>query len=82
MESVNGPKVLPICYKEYYDVFGKKNKNMFLQYRLYDCAIDLQENTQLPFGPQSILYLKTNLLPFKNTLMKILPRISFDIPSL
>jgi hypothetical protein len=31
---------------------------------------------------QFIIYYKTNLLPFENTLMKILPRISFDIPSL
>jgi hypothetical protein len=30
---------------------------------------------------QSIIYIKTNLLPSENTLMKILPRISIDIPS-
>jgi hypothetical protein len=33
-------------------------------------------------GPEALPTLKTNLLPFGTTLMKILPRISFNIPSL
>jgi hypothetical protein len=54
---------------------------MLPQHRLYDCAIDIHEDTQPPF--ESIYkLLKTNLLPFKTTLMKILPRISFDILNL
>jgi hypothetical protein len=51
MESVNGLEVLPTCYKKYQDVFEKKNANMLLQYRPYDCTIDLHGSTQLPFGP-------------------------------
>jgi hypothetical protein len=50
-ESVNGFEALPIGYNEYQDVFEKKNAYMLLQHRLYNCAISLQENTQLPFGP-------------------------------
>jgi hypothetical protein len=59
-ESVNGFKVLPIRYKEYQDVFEKKNAAMLLQHRPYDCAINLQESTQLPFG--SIYNLSQNEL--------------------
>jgi hypothetical protein len=45
IESVKGPEALPTRYKEYSDVFEKKNVDMFPQYRLYDCAIDFQEGT-------------------------------------
>jgi hypothetical protein len=38
-------------YKEYQDVFEKKNIDLLPQHRLYDCIIDLQEGTQPPFGP-------------------------------
>ena len=38
-------------YKEYQDVFKKKNADMLPQHRSYDCGIDLQEGTQPPFGP-------------------------------
>jgi hypothetical protein len=40
-ESVNGHEALSIHYKEYQDVFEKKNVDMLLQHRSYDCAIDL-----------------------------------------
>jgi hypothetical protein len=50
-DLVKGPEALPTGYKEYQDVFEKKNVNLFPQYRPYDCTIDLQEGTQLPFGP-------------------------------
>ena len=38
-------------YKEYQDVFEKKNADMLPQHRPYDYGIDLQEGTQPPFGP-------------------------------
>jgi hypothetical protein len=50
-ESVKGPEALPTHYKEYQDVFEKKNIDLLPQHRLYDCIIDLQEGTQPPFGP-------------------------------
>jgi hypothetical protein len=50
-ESVKGPETLSTRYKEYQDVFEKKNVDMLLQHHPYDCAINLQEDTQLPFGP-------------------------------
>jgi hypothetical protein len=40
-ELLKEPKALPIYYKEYQDVFKKKNANLFPQQRPYDCAIDL-----------------------------------------
>jgi hypothetical protein len=40
-ESINGPKALSTNYKEYQDVFEKKNAYMLPQQRLYDCAIEL-----------------------------------------
>jgi hypothetical protein len=50
-ESVKRLEALPIRYKEYQDVFEKKNEDLLPQYCLYDYAIDLQEGTQPPFGP-------------------------------
>jgi hypothetical protein len=50
IESVKRPEALSTHYKEYQDVFEKKNEDLFPQHRLYYCAIDLQEGTQLPFG--------------------------------
>jgi hypothetical protein len=32
-------------------IYLKKNVDILLEYRPYDCAIDLQEGAQLPFGP-------------------------------
>ena len=42
---------LPAQYKEYQDVYEKKNVDMLPQYRPYDCGIDLQEGIEPPFGP-------------------------------
>ena len=38
-------------YKYFKDTLEKKNIDILLQYRPYDCAIELQEKTQPPFGP-------------------------------
>ena len=51
IESNEKSTGLPDQYKEYQDVFEKKNADMLPQHRLYDCGIDLQEGTQPPFGP-------------------------------
>jgi hypothetical protein len=82
-ESVKRLEALPTRYKEYQDVFEKKNADLLSQHRLYDCAIDFQEGTQLPFGPNYNLS-QNELVASENTfkLMKILPRILFDILSL
>jgi hypothetical protein len=50
-DSVKGPEALPTRYKEYQDVFEKKNTDLLPQHCPYDCTIDLQEGTQPPFGP-------------------------------
>ena len=42
---------LPEQYKSYQDVFEKKNAYILPQHRPYDCAIDIEEDAQLPFGP-------------------------------
>ena len=51
IESNEKSSGLPDRYKEYQDVFEKKNVDMLPQHRPYDCGIDLQEGTQPPFGP-------------------------------
>ena len=38
-------------YKSYQDVFEKKNADILSQHRLYDCAIDIKDGTQVLFGP-------------------------------
>jgi hypothetical protein len=48
-ESIKGPEALPTRYNEYQDVFEKKNVDLLPQHRPYNCAIDLQEGTQLSF---------------------------------
>ena len=50
-ESIKGPEALPTYYKNYQDVFEKKNIDFVLQHCPYDCAIDLQEDNLSPFGP-------------------------------
>ena len=42
---------IPEQYKDFQDVFQKKNADILPEHRPYDCAIDLQEGTQPPFGP-------------------------------
>ena len=42
---------LPEQYKSYQDVFEKKNVDILPQHRLYDCAIDIEDGAQVPFGP-------------------------------
>jgi hypothetical protein len=37
---------IPAQYKEFQDVFEKKNANILLEHRLHDCAIDLQDGAQ------------------------------------
>jgi hypothetical protein len=51
VDSVKGPEALPNRYKEYQDVFEKKNTNLLPKHCLYDCIIDLREGTQPSFGP-------------------------------
>jgi hypothetical protein len=40
-EVVKGHEALPTRYKEYQDVFEKKNVDMLPQHHPYDCAIDI-----------------------------------------
>ena len=50
-EPIHRTNGLPMQYEEYQDVFEKKNADMLSQHRLYDCAIEVQEGAQPPFGP-------------------------------
>ena len=50
-EPIRASSQLPVQYKEYEDIFEKKNADILPQHRPYDCGIDLQEGTQPPFGP-------------------------------
>lgn len=42
---------LPMQYKEFQDVFEKKNADLLPEHRPYDCGVELQEGAQPPFGP-------------------------------
>ena len=78
--SINGHEAIPIHNKEYQDVFEKNNVNMLLQHRHMIAQLIFKKILNR-YLDQSIIYHKTSLLPSKNTLMKILPTILFDIPS-
>jgi hypothetical protein len=54
-------------YKDYKDVFEKKNVDTFPKHQPYDCTIDLEEGMQPPFGPIYKTYHKINLPHFENT---------------
>ena len=38
-------------YNSYQDVFEKNNADIFPQHWMYDCAIDIEDGAQVPFGP-------------------------------
>lgn len=42
---------LPEQYKDFLDVFEKKNADTLPEHRPYDCTIDLEPGTEPPFGP-------------------------------
>ncbi len=42
---------IPIQYKDYKDVFEKKNENKLPEHWPYDCVIDLEKRKHTPFGP-------------------------------
>lgn len=42
---------IPERYRDFEDVFQKKNADILPEHRPYDCAIDLEEGAQPPFGP-------------------------------
>lgn len=42
---------LPVQYEDFTDVFEKKKADVLPDHRPYDCAIDLQNGAQPPFGP-------------------------------
>ena len=42
---------IPEQYKDFLNVFQKKNTDMLPEHRPYNCAIDLQEGSQPSFGP-------------------------------
>ena len=42
---------LPEQYKSYQDVFEKKKADILPLHRLYDCAINIEDGAQVPFGP-------------------------------
>ena len=51
-EPTNQPtSLLPTQYEDFKDVFEKKNADILPQHRPYDCAIELQEGAEPPFGP-------------------------------
>ena len=51
--SKSPPKTngLPIQYKKFQDMLKKNNGDTLPQHLLYNCAIELQEGAQVPFGP-------------------------------
>jgi hypothetical protein len=64
---------ISIQYQDYKDIFEKKNVDALLEHQPYECAIDLEERTQPPFGP-IITCCKTNSRRFEKTLMKNLEK--------
>jgi hypothetical protein len=42
---------IPMQYHNFKNVFEKKNANILSEHRPYDCAIELQDEAQLPFEP-------------------------------
>jgi hypothetical protein len=68
-------------YKEFKDVFEKKNVNTLSKHYPYDCMIALEEGAQLPFGPIYNLS-KDEFATFCEYINETLKMGSFNIPSL
>ena len=51
IDETRSMSALPEQYKSYQDVFEKKNADILPEHRLYDCAIDIEDGAQVPFGP-------------------------------
>jgi hypothetical protein len=68
-------------YKDFVDVFEKINADQFPAHSPYDCPIDLEKGHSPPLV-LSMAYRNQNSKPCVITLLKILPRGSFSIPSL
>jgi hypothetical protein len=49
--GVDSPTMVPSKYREFSDVFEKRNADRLPEYRLYDCPIDLLDGGCPPFGP-------------------------------
>jgi hypothetical protein len=73
-----GIQKIPKKYHDFKDVFEKKNANILLEYCPYDCAIELQDGAQPPFGPIYNL-LQTELATLREYIDKTSPRILFGI---
>ena len=50
-DETRSMSALPEQYKTYQDVFKKKNTDILPQHRPYECAINIEDNAQVPFGP-------------------------------
>ena len=46
-----GVQEIPMQYHDFKDVFEKKNADILPKHRPYDCAVELQDGAQPPFGP-------------------------------
>ena len=60
------------------DVFEKKNADILPEYRSYNCAIELQDGAQPPFGPIYNLS-QMKLVVLRKYIDEISPRVSFGI---
>jgi hypothetical protein len=46
-----GVQEIPMQYHDFKNAFEKKNANILLEHRPYNCAIKLQDGAQPPLGP-------------------------------
>jgi hypothetical protein len=72
---------IPSQYKEFKDVFEKKNVDTLPKHRPYDCTTNLEKGTQPPFG---LIYNLSHyeIATFHEYINENLEKGSFDIPSL
>jgi hypothetical protein len=69
---------IPSQYKNYNDVFEKKNVDILPKHQPYDCTIDLKKSAQPHLDP-SIICHKMNLQLFVSTSTRISKKGSFNI---
>ncbi len=70
---------IPCQYKDYNDVFEKKNVDTLPKHQPYDCTIDFLKKVQPHLDPSTICH-KLNLELFVNTSIRISRKGSFGIP--
>ena len=74
MESIKGPGFLPTYYKEYQDVFEKKNAHLLSQLHPYDCFQPTTKNIKMYLRRKMHIYFLNSIHMIASNLLQRISR--------